>query len=179
MNSRFVALVAATLLAAGAAPGVSGQTDAPMTESEDTHYYDFWPGNWAEIVDGRPDPTADRFEVRRVVSQAAFEETWHLVYDGDDHATVSMALRAWDQVTGSWRFVWIGDNGLFQVWEGEKVDGDWYIVKEFEIGGQTILSRQAWIPDGDDRVVRLHQRSTDSGRTWTTRYRTVFERISR
>lgn len=152
------------------------QTDAAMTESDDTRYYEFWPGTWVEVVDGEPDSTGTRFVVRRGVHAAAFEEVWRLVYDGAAHHSV--ALRAWDQVTKRWMFTWVSDNGLFQVWEGMKVEGDWYIVREFEIDGEVFLSRQAWISKGEGRLVRIMERSYDGGRTWETRSRTVFERVA-
>lgn len=152
-----------------------GQTDAPMQESVAAHYFDFWPGTWVEVVDGKPDLAATKFMVRRSVHYAAFEEEWRLVYGGEAHESV--ALRAWDQVNERWMFTWVSDNGLFQVWEGVKVDGDWYIQREFEVNGETFLSRQAWIPDGEDRLVRVMQRSFDNGKSWQTRSSTNFERV--
>ncbi len=168
-----VGLVGAVLLMA---PVVRAQTDAAFVESDDTHYYDFWPGTWVEIVDGVVDTTAASFTVRRILHAAAFEEDWRLVYDGKAHR--STALRAWDQVTNRWMFTWVSDNALFQVWEGEKIGEDWYIVKEFEIDGESVLSRQAWIPDGENQLIRILQRSVDGGKTWTTRYRTAFRRVA-
>ena len=76
-------------------------------------------------------------------------------------------------------FVWVSDNGLFQVWEGKKFGDDWYIVREFEIDGDRFLSRQAWIPDEEDELVRVMERSFDNGHTWETRSRTRFKRIAR
>ena len=154
---------------------VHAQTDAAMQESDDTHYYDFWPGTWVEVVDGVVDTSAAVFAVRQSVNPAAFEEQWRLVYDGEAH--YSTALRAWDQVTNRWMFSWVSENGLFQVWEGVKVGHDWYIAKEFDIDGEIVHSRQAWIPDGENRLTRVLERSTDGGETWETRYRTIFERM--
>ena len=145
-----------------------------MQESVDTRYYDFWPGTWVEVVDGRVDTSATTFTVRRSVHPAAFVENWRLVYDGAAHR--STALRAWDQVAGRWMFTWVSDNGLYQVWEGEKVEGHWYIVRAFTVDGTRFLSRQAWIPEGTDRLVRVMERSFDDGRTWEVRSRTRFER---
>lgn len=169
----------ATLVTVGlslAMPGlVSGQTDAPMPDTDDTHYFDFWPGTWVEIVDGQPDTSATTFKVTRGVHGAAFEEEWKLVYEGSVHHSV--ALRAWDQTTDRWMFTWVSDNGLFQVWEGQKVGDDWYIMREFEIRGERFLSRQAWLPDGEDESVRVMERSFDGGQTWELRSRSRFKRI--
>lgn len=166
-------LAGALLVAhAGAA---AAQTDAPFVASEATRYYDFWPGTWAEVVDGEPDTTRTTFRVRRVVHPAAYEEAWKLVYDGAAHH--STAIRAWDQVSERWMFAWVSENGLFQVWEGREVDGDWYIVREFEVDGRRFLSRQAWLPEDDDHLVRVMERSFDGGATWEPRSRTRFARV--
>lgn len=82
-------------------------------------YYDFWPGHWVRIVDGRPDTKASSFAVRRSVHAAAFEEEWRLVSETGKVST-SRAFRAWDQVGRRWMFAWISDNALFQVWEGAR-----------------------------------------------------------
>ena len=63
-------------------------------------------------------------------------------------------------------YVWVSENGLFQVWEGRKIGKDWYIVRPFDISGDKYLSRQAWIPNGPDRLIRVSERSNDEGRTW-------------
>jgi len=156
-------------------PCTYGQTDDPLTESAETRYYDFWPGIWAEEVDGVPDTTATRFRVVRSVNPAAYVEHWIQVYDGGEHR--SIALPGWDQVQEKWLFTWVSDNGLFQMWDGRKIDGHWYIVKEFTINGTHLISRQAWIPEGPDRLIRVMERSFDNGETWETRSRTPFRRI--
>jgi hypothetical protein len=158
------------------APVAAAQTDSGYMQSDDTHYYDFWPGTWIEVIDGVPDTTASRFEVKRSVNPSAFEERWRLVYDGESHESV--AIRSWDQTNNRWAFAWISDNALFQVWDGVKLEGEWYITKEFDIGGQKVHSRQAWIPEGENRLTRVLERSVDGGETWTTRYRGTFVKVA-
>lgn len=174
-RKRVVRIAAGVALCAvSIADAALGQTTRPFTESADTHYFDFWPGTWYPVVDGRLDTTGSAFIVRRSVNRAAFEEEW--VQRSDSVVTRSVAIRAWDQITNRWMFVWVSPNALFQVWEGQKVGSDWYILKEFDFEGQRFHSRQAWIPDGPDRLVRVMERSTDGGRTWQTRSRTTFQR---
>lgn len=171
VNGAIVALVLA-----GVVGPLYGQTDEPMEDSFEAHYFDFWPGTWVEVVDGTPDRSATTFEVSQGVHRAAFEERWRLVYGGTDHN--STALRAWDRVKERWMFTWVSDNGLYQVWEGKKFGDDWYIVREFEIDGERFLSRQAWIPTSDGELVRVMERSFDGGHTWEPRSRTFFRRIA-
>jgi hypothetical protein len=63
---------------------------------------------------------------------------------------------------------------LYQIWEGKKINGNWYIYKEFDINGQKFLSRQAWIPDGENKLVRISERSFDQGVTWQPRFKEYF-----
>jgi hypothetical protein len=72
--------------------------------------------------------------------------------------------------------VWINEDGLFQVWEGRKVAADWYVYRQFEQPGRRMWSRQAWIPGGSGRVVRVMERSFDDGATWELRSKSTFAR---
>lgn len=171
-GNPLAAILLATALLPGPLAGQSGADD----EGDDARYFDFWPGTWVEVVDGEPDPTGTVFRVRQSVHPAAFEERWTLVYGGGAHP--SSGLRAWDPVEERWMFTWVSGEGHHQVWEGVKVDGDWYIVRPFEIDGERFLSRQAWLPRGPDELVRIMERSFDQGRTWETRSRTRFRRIT-
>jgi len=166
-----------TLLFCSTIAGVAGaQTMRPLVESADTHYFDFFVGRWLAVVDGRTDSTGTSFVVRRSVNPAAYEEEWNQRVDSV--LIRSVAIRAWDQVANRWMFTWVSDNGLYQVWQGEKIGQDWYIVREFDFEGQKFLSRQAWIPDGADRLTRVLERSTDGGRTWQTRSKGTFQRVA-
>ena len=167
--------LSAAALALTVVHSLSAQTTRPLVENADTHYFDFFVGRWFPVVDGHIDTTGTSFTVRRSVNAAAFEEQW--VQRLDSQVLRSVALRAWDQVVNRWMFTWVSDNGLYQVWQGEKVGNDWYIVREFDFEGQKFLSRQAWIPDGPNRLTRVMERSTDAGKTWQTRSRGVFQRV--
>jgi len=164
-------------------PGTK-QEDAARPEAEgaadgtsDSRYYDFWPGTWYRIVDGVVDTTSTRFRVGRGVHPAAFEEKWRLVIDSATTIT-ARASRAWDSASERWRYVWLSDAGQFQVWEGRKVDGHWYMFKEFEIEGRRVWSRQAWIPIAPGRLARISEHSSDGGRTWQRRFREEYARVS-
>jgi hypothetical protein len=175
MRTR-VAMVVVLVLMAMVDGGVRAQTMRRLTESADTHYYDFFVGRWLPVENGRVDTAGTSFTVRRSIHPAAYEEYWEQRVDSQ--VLRSTALRAWDQVAGRWMFTWVSDNGLYQVWQGEKVGADWYIVREFDFEGQKFLSRQAWIPDGPGRLVRVMERSTDGGKTWQTRSRGTFQRVA-
>ena len=143
-------------------------------DPDESRYYDFWPGTWCELVDDRPNPDGSRFIVTQGVHASAYDEEWQQVIDG--RRLISSATRAWDPVERRWMLVWIGAEGHFQIWAGEKADADWYIQRPFEQGGRRFLSRQAWIPTAPDRLVRVMERSFDNGATWEPRYRTAFGR---
>lgn len=157
---------------------VRAQDTRPLELTAETRYYDFWAGTWHEVVNGRVDTSATRFVVTRAVHPAAYLEEWRMVIDS---ATTlrAVALRAWDKTTSRWMYTWVSDNGLFQQWDGVQVGGDWYIQREFNIEGDRFLSRQAWIPTGPNRLMRVMERSRDGGRTWQPRSRQEFVKTGR
>lgn len=164
----------ALLTVATGAP-LPAQDSGALGDDPAMHYYDFWEGTWHQVIDGEADTTGTVFHVERDVHPAAFIERWRLVIDSTTtlHAT---ALRAWDKTTRRWMYTWISDNGLYQVWEGRRVGDHWYIYRQFDVQGDRFLSRQAWIPDGPNRLVRISERSDDGGRTWQTRFREEYVR---
>lgn len=145
------------------------------SQSADDRYFDFWPGAWHRVEDGKRDAEPS-FVVTHGVNRSAFEESWRLRGDGGE-VLVSRALRTWDTATRKWMFAWTSAEGLFQVWDGVKVGADWYIQREFEQNGKRFLSRQGWIPQSPNRVERIMERSFDDGGTWQLRSRTTFERV--
>lgn len=151
---------------------IHGQHSAPA-DSSDLHYYDHWPGVWHRI-EGEGLDSLPTFEVRRGPGNS-FLENWYLVIDGK--RSPSFGLRSWDPETGTWRLIWVSDPDFFQIWDGIKLDDGWYIIRRFGEGAETFMSRQAWIPQGPDRLLRTVERSTDGGQTWTVRYRDLFQRV--
>jgi hypothetical protein len=148
----------------------------PLVDEPALHYFDFWEGTWYRVVDGQVDTTATRFIVTRGVHPGAWEERWRQRLDSATvlHAT---GLRAWDKTSRRWMYVWVSENGLFQVWEGRLVRRDWYIYHEFDIQGDRYLSRQAWLPGPPGRLVRISERSSDGGQSWELRFREEYKRM--
>jgi hypothetical protein len=164
-----ISLLVALLLAASHA---RAQPTLVMPDSADVRYYDRWPGTWYRVTGDRVD-SLPTFIVRRGPGNS-FEESWHLTVDGT--RSRSFGLRGWDPDLRSWRLVWVADPGHFQIWDGVKSAGGWYIIRRFGADSTAFLSRQAWIPQGPDMMLRTVERSTDGGKTWTTRYRDLFKR---
>lgn len=164
-----VSLGAAAALALGVTVGA--QDTLPLVESRDTRHYDFWIGRWVVVKDGKTDPGGITFTVSRSVHPGALEEVW-------SGAVSARALRAWDKTTSRWMYVWISDNALFQVWEGRKVGSDWYMFREFDIGRDRYLSRQAVLSTGPDSAVRISERSSDGGATWQLRFKENLRKIN-
>ena len=135
----------------------------------DSTYYDHWVGEWYQEVDGElhSEPT---FVVKRALYHSSFEEYWM-----GAGGNFSIAWRAWDSRTRKWDFAWMSTDGLFQIWEGKKVDGIWYIYKTFMINDQEVLSRQAFIPENDRTVIRTSEHSSDNGKTWRLRFREIYK----
>ncbi len=155
---------------------VLGQDMDPFKPSGEAKYYDFWEGNWIALKeDGSIDSNATSFKISKSVHNAAWSEAWYSL--SGKNALKASALRAWDKTNEKWMYVWISENGLFQVWDGKKVDNHWYFYKEFDIKGDKYLSRQGWIPVDQNKVMRISQKSYDQGKTWELRFKIYYQRM--
>ncbi len=153
------------------------QNRLPDTSNKDTDYFDFWPGTWYMEVDGKMDTTATKFVVEQGVNEWTYEETWVLVYPESNSIYKARGIRGWSPTTQSWPYIWMGESGFFQQWEGRKVDGHWYIYKHFNINGDKYLSRQAWIPESNGtRLMRISEKSYDEGKTWELRFKEYYQK---
>lgn len=140
------------------------QDQKPLVLTEDASYYNFWEGTWFGLNNDNTLDSTLRFIVTRSVNASAFEEKWQFAKGSE-----SFALRAWDKTNNRWGFVWISDNGLYQVWDTRKVNGHWYIYKEFTINGDTYLSRQGFLLQPDGTVLRVSEKTYDE-KTWELRF---------
>jgi len=144
-------------------------------QTDDRRYFDFWEGTWVQEVDGKPDTSKTVFRVTRSVNRNTFEEDWKMVLG----ATTMRAkgVRAWDDSTKAWPYLWISDAGHYQIWDGRKADGNWYIYRHFDFGTDKYLSRQAWIPESPTRLMRVSEKSYDEGKTWELRFKEYYQRV--
>ena len=150
---------------------VSQAQDATDTAPNDSLYYDNWVGEWYQVFDDSISSTPT-FVVKRALYHASFEEYWM-----GAGGNFSMAWRAWDNRTKSWEFAWRSSDGFFQNWEGKKVEGIWYMYKTFVIGDDTVLSRQAFIPQDTTTLIRTSEHSRDNGATWHLRFREEYRKL--
>lgn len=139
--------------------------------TSDSLYYDSWVGSWYQEQNGVISDKVS-FIVKRSLYHSSFEEYW-LTAGGTE---LSIAWRAWDSRTRQWDFAWMSSDGLFQLWEGRKLDGVWYMYRTFIINGEQVLSRQAFIPQDHNTILRTSEHSRDSGATWTMRFREVYRK---
>lgn len=117
-----------SLLLSGFVSIVCAQDTKPFTPTGDATYFNFWEGLWYVIKEDNSLDSNAWFKVTRNVNEASFLEEWKF-----SEGMRSTALRAWDKTNNKWGFVWISDNGLYQVWDTKKVDGNWYIYRQFTI----------------------------------------------
>jgi hypothetical protein len=150
-----------------------GQDTKPLTLNSDAHYFDFWKGTWYALKEDNTLDTAAYFKVTQGVHAAAFEEEWQ--FFTPDGRLKSKAIRAWDKTNNKWGFVWVSDNGLYQVWDTKKIDGNWYLYKEFDVNGDKYFSRQAFIPQQDGTVLRVSEKSYDEIK-WQLRFKQRLKR---
>ena len=131
---------------------------------DDSNYYDSWVGKWYAVVDGKT-AKQPRFVVSQGLNKTAYEEIWI------SEEYISKAWRGWNSQDKKWDFAWVTDDGLFQIWEGRKVNGIWYMYKTFTINREKILSRQAFILADDQTLIRTSEHSKDEGKTWRLRFK--------
>ena len=149
-----------------------GQDTNAFTPEGEAKYFDFWQGKWVVVRDDNTLDTTSYFIVKKSVNPASYVEEWHF-----SNGMSSFAIRAWDKTAGKWGFVWISDNGLYQVWDSRKVDGHWYIYKNFDVNGDKYLSRQGFIPQADGTVIRISEKSYDET-TWELRFKQKLKKIN-
>lgn len=133
---------------------------------QDKSYYKNWVGEWYKEVND----TLEKLP-SFVVTQGLYPESFEEVWIGAG-GSFSKAWRAWDSRTQQWDFAWMSVDGLFQTWEGKKVNGIWYMYKTFVLNnGSKVLSRQAFIPKGKGILIRTSEHSKDQGKIWTLRFK--------
>jgi hypothetical protein len=147
------------------------QDQKPLVLTEDAQYFDFWEGTWYLIKEDNSLDSLTYFKVKKSVHPAAYIEEWQF-----GNQNKSIAIRAWDKTNQKWGFVWVSDNGLYQVWDTRKVDGNWFIYKEFDINGDKYLSRQGFIPNSDGTVTRISEKTYDS-KKWELRFKQKLKKV--
>ncbi|HMG90468.1 MAG TPA: hypothetical protein VK589_10415 [Chryseolinea sp.] len=151
------------------------QDTKELVITEDAKYFDFWVGTWHVINENGTIDSTSYFKIKRSVHSAAFEEEWQLAVD-KTKPLKSVALRAWDKSNNKWGFVWVSDNGLYQIWDSRKVDGHWYIYKQFTVNGDTYLSRQGFLLQPDDTVLRISEKTYDE-KKWEVRFKQRLKKV--
>ncbi|MCK6544174.1 hypothetical protein L6Q79_16010 [bacterium] len=148
-----------------------------LAQNDDRHYFDFWEGRWFQEINGVVDTTKTRFDVIRGIHPYSFEERWTMSFDTS--YMNARGIRVWDDSNKVWSYIWMSERGHFQIWEGRKVNSDWYIYRNFNINGDKYLSRQAWLPKTDERLERVSEKSYDNGKTWILRFREYYKKIKK
>lgn len=147
------------------------QDTKPFAPEGEANYYNFWVGTWVLLKDDNTLDTTTYFMVKKGVHPSSFTEEWKF-----GNGSKSMAIRAWDKTNNKWGFVWVSDNGLYQVWDTKKVNEHWYLYKQFTINGDTYLSRQGFIPQADGTVLRISEKTYDE-KTWEVRFKQRLKKL--
>ncbi|MEI9807705.1 MAG: hypothetical protein WDO16_07410 [Bacteroidota bacterium] len=147
------------------------QDTNPFTPEGEAKYFDFWAGTWFELKADNSLDSNSYFKVSRSVHPACFIEEWHFA-----NGMNSTAIRSWDKTNNKWGFVWVSDNGLYQVWDTRKIGNDWYIYKQFTINNDTYLSRQGFILQPDGTVLRTSEKTYDE-KNWEFRFKQRLKKV--
>jgi hypothetical protein len=148
----------------------AAQDVLPFTPTGEAKYFDFWEGNWYPVKENGALDTTQWFKVKRGVHPSSFVEDWKM-----NNGIRAIGLRAWDKINNKWGYVWVSDNGLYQVWDTRLIDGDWYIYREFTVNGDKYLSRQSFKLQADGTVLRMSEKSYDD-KNWQLRFKQVLKK---
>ncbi len=150
---------------------ITAQDANPLVLTDDAHYFDFWEGTWYVLKEDNTLDSNSYFKVKRSVHPASFTEEWKF-----GNGSKSIAIRTWDKINSKWGFVWVSDNGLYQVWDTRKVDGQWYLYKTFTVNSDTYLSRQGFFPQPGGTVLRVSEKSYDE-KKWELRFKQILRKV--
>lgn len=87
----------------------------------------------------------------------------------------AVAVWSFDLRTGKLYYTWVSPAVPPQIWEGRSEEGRWRFYREWQLDGQTILSRVSWRLTADG-AERLNEQSRDGGKTWREHVRARYKR---
>lgn len=134
---------------------------------------DFWVGEWAIYDEDRVRVGTNR--VAKTPDGCAFVETWTgALGDG------GRSLNYYNDRTGRWRQVWIGDTGGVVEQDGEVVAGELRLQGEMvKLDGTRVPNRQILAMTGSGRLRQRAEVSPDGGRTWIPQFEFTYVRITK
>ena len=170
-RARIVRLcTAALLLLIAWVHPLHAQTPPPSPcAAAEFRQFDFWIGEWAVTVGGKP---AGTNRIESIARGCGLQENWTPA--GGSGSGVS--LNGYSPQDGKWHQVWLGGGPLMHLTGGLR---DGRMILEGRTAGRdktTTLQRITWSPLDDGRVRQLWEQSTDAGKTWTVAFDGMYAR---
>jgi hypothetical protein len=89
----------------------------------------------------------------------------------------ALSFNTFDVYTQKWHRTWVDTDGQRLVLSGGFDNGSMVLTgSKLTAGGQTVMVRISWTPDGADRVVQRWEFSGDGGNQWGTAKEIIYTR---
>jgi hypothetical protein len=151
-------------------PLFAGSDAGPCTATENREL-DYWLGDW--VISAPGGTWSSTSKVRLSLDQCVVVENWD---DGKDHKGENLFGYSADDK--SWHGFFADNRGRVHVFvDGRVASG----VAEFRgpstgEDGQIVLNRVRIVRDTPDKAEQIWEKSTDSGKTWSTAFRGEYTR---
>jgi hypothetical protein len=168
-------LIAAVLVHAvsqGQVPAPPAQpAPVPGCTAAEHRQFDFWIGNWTVTVQSKP---AGTNRIESSLKGCLLLESWTGAGGGN-----GTSMNFYDRNTRAWHQTWVGEGGGVLQLRGGLVDGA-MIMRSGALpvpAGGTVVHQITWSTQAEGRVRQHWQSSSDEGKTWTTAFDGIYEKV--
>ena len=164
-----VALAAAIALLPPA--GLAAQQQPPACNTPVHAQLDFWVGTW-ELSWG--DSARGRNVITRTHDGCVVEEH----FDGLTSSPLrGHSVSMWDRATGTWRQVWVDNQGAWLDFTGGPAGERFAFEREAVVRGQPVRQRMVWFDITPDSLHWNWEQSRDDGATWQVQWAITYRRV--
>lgn len=135
------------------------------------HQFDFMLGSW-DVHEGNGNGVQGTATVTADLRGCLIEESF-----SGPGSYEALSFNTFDVYTQKWHRTWVDTDGQRLVLSGGFDNGSMVLTgSKLTTGGQTVMVRISWTPDGADRVVQRWAFSRDGGNQWGTAKEIIYTR---
>lgn len=142
----------------------------PTCDAAEYRHFDFWVGDWAVTVAGKP---AGTNRIERAQQGCVLIEHW----TGSGGGT-GTSLNFYDRMTRRWHQTWVSSDGTVLQLAGG-LEGRSMVLQSAAArmpDGTTQRQRITWTPNDDGSVRQLWEATSDDGKTWRAAFDGLYRR---
>jgi hypothetical protein len=157
------------LIAAIAALSPALVSAGPNCDSQQQRQFDFWIGDWAVTVGGKP---AGHNRIERILDGCALLENW-----SGAGGMSGKSLNFYDAQRAQWHQTWVDDRGGSLGLDGTFTSGKMVLSgTNKDQQGKATINRITWTALPKDQVRQVWETSTDEGKSWTVAFDGLYTR---